>query len=85
MNVNNDGTNVYIILDKPIPANSTNINNFSIRRLVDDPGFIIINNDPSRIEQTGTAPSFIIPKYASKKLKSNLNNIIQNLYQKNLI
>jgi hypothetical protein len=83
MNVNNDGTNVYIILDKPISSNSTNINNFSIRRLVNDAGFIMIDNNPQ--QQTGTSPSFIIPKYASKKLKSNLNNIIQNLYQKNLI
>jgi hypothetical protein len=51
--------------------------------LVNDAGFIMIDNNPQ--QQTGTAPSFIIPKYASKKLKSNLNNIIQNLYQKNLI
>ena len=83
MSVSNDGTNVYITLDKPIPANSTNINYFSIRRLVDDAGFIMIDNNPQ--QQTGRAPSFIIPKYASPTLKNNLNNIIQNLYQKNLL
>ena len=83
MSINNNGTNVYITLDKPIPANSTNINYFSIRRLVDDAGFIMINNNPQ--DKTGTSSSFIIPKYASPTLKNNLNNIIQNLYQKNLI
>jgi hypothetical protein len=83
MSVNNDGTNVYITLDKPIPANSTNVNYFSIRRLVDDAGFIMIDNNPQ--QQTGRAPSFIIPKYPSPSLKKNLNNIIQNLYQKNLL
>jgi hypothetical protein len=83
MSVNNDGTNVYITLNKPIPANSTNVNYFSIRRLVDDAGFIMIDNNPQ--QQTGRAPSFIIPKYPSPSLKKNLNNIIQNLYQKNLL
>jgi hypothetical protein len=83
MNITNGSNNVYITLDKPNSSISTNINNFSIRRLVNDAGFIMIDNNPQ--QQTGTAPSFIIPKYASKKLKSNLNNIIQNLYQKNLI
>jgi hypothetical protein len=51
--------------------------------LVDDAGFIMIDNNPQ--QQTGRAPSFIIPKYASPTLKNNLNNIIQNLYQKNLL
>ena len=60
-----------------------NLNNFSIRRLVDSTGFIILNNNP--ISQTGISPSFIIPKYPSDKLKNNLDNIIQNLYQKNLL
>jgi hypothetical protein len=83
MNITSGSNNVYITLDKPNSSISTNINNFSIRRLVNDAGFIMIDNNPQ--QQTGTAPSFIIPKYASKKLKSNLNNIIQNLYQKNLI
>ena len=70
-------------LDRNISTTSTNINNFSIRRLVDSTGFIILNNNP--ISQTGISPSFIIPKYPSDKLKNNLDNIIQNLYQKNLI
>jgi hypothetical protein len=83
MNFNNDGNNIYITLDKPIPPNSTNINYFLIRRLVDDAGFIMIDNNPQ--QQTGRAPSFIIPKYTSPTLKNNLNNIIQNLYQKNLL
>jgi len=75
---------ICFILDREIQT-GTNINDFSIRRLVDDPGFIIINNDPLNVSQTGKAPSFIIPKYASETLKKNLDNIIQNLYQKNLI
>jgi hypothetical protein len=69
-------------LDRDVQT-GTNLDDFSIRRLVDDPGFIIINNVPQ--QQMGSAPSFIIPKYASNTLKDNLDNIIQNLYQKNLI
>lgn len=72
---------VYYLLGIPIP--NINLNNFTIRRLVDNVGFIIVNNNPQY--QTGTTPSFIIPKYASKKLRDNLDNIIQNLYQKNLL
>jgi hypothetical protein len=75
---------ICFVLDREIQT-GTNVNDFTIRRLVDDPGFIIINNDPLNVSQTGKAPSFIIPKYASKALKKNLNDIIQNLYQKNLI
>ena len=78
----NVGTFVYLKLDRIIDS-SINVNDFVIRRLVDDSGFIIVNNNPQ--EQTGITPSFIIPKYASKTLKNNLDNIIQNLYQKNLI
>jgi hypothetical protein len=73
---------LYVYLDRPI-VNGTDITNFSIRRLVDDAGFIMIDNNPQ--QQTGRAPSFIIPKYPSPSLKKNLNNIIQNLYQKNLL
>jgi hypothetical protein len=75
---------ICFVLDREIQT-GTNINDFTIRRLVDDPGFIIINNDPLNVSQTGKAPSCIIPKYASETLKKNLNDIIQNLYQKNLI
>jgi hypothetical protein len=80
-NINNPSLQIF--LDRSIPFGS--YFTWSIRRLVDDPGFIIINNDPENISQTGLAPSFIIPKYASKTLKNNLNDIIQNLSAKNLI
>ena len=78
-------SSVYLItLDRPVNQ-GVNVDYFVIRRLVDDPGFIIINNDPEDISQTGLAPSFIIPKYPTQTLKNNLDNIIQNLSAKNLI
>ena len=91
MNVRYENGYIYLTLDKNIPTTiilglylpQINIDNFSIRRLVNDIGFIMINNNPQ--QQTGISPSFIIPKYPSDKLKNNLDNIIQNLYQKNLL
>jgi hypothetical protein len=77
------GYEMYLFLDKPINNLDLGLGSFSIRRLVDDAGFIMIDNNPQ--QQTGRAPSFIIPKYPSPTLKNNLNNIIQNLYQKNLL
>lgn len=77
-------SNLYVTLDTPIQLDSfTDIQYFVIRRLVDDPGFIIINNNPSRLPSPG--PAFIIPKYPSEKLKNNLPQIIENLSSKGLI
>jgi hypothetical protein len=73
---------LYVYLDRSV-TDGTDITNFSIRRLVSDPGFIIINNIPKT--QTGVSPAFIIPKYMSPTLKNNLSNIIADLSSKNLI
>jgi hypothetical protein len=78
MSVNISTGTLYLYLNKPI-ANRTDITNFSIRRLADNPGFIILNTP--NIE----GPGFIIPKYMSPTLKTNLNNIISDLSSKGLI
>jgi hypothetical protein len=78
MSVNISTGILYLYLNKPI-ANGTDITNFSIRRLADNPGFIILNTP--NIE----GPGFIIPKYMSPTLKTNLNNIISDLSSKGLI
>jgi len=68
---------LYLYLDRT--PQGQNLNYFSIRRLVDDPGFVILNTTNT------SGPGFIIPKYLSPEIKTNLNNIIQNLSAKSLI
>jgi hypothetical protein len=69
--------NLWVQLDK----NPSNIdpNYFVIRRLTDDPGFIMINTQDSQ------GPGFILPKYPSSTLKENFSNIVQDLASKNLL
>ena len=69
---------LYVYLDNSIQT-GLNVNDFSIRRLVDDPGFVILNTPNT------SGPGFIIPKYMSPTLKKNLPNIIANLSSKGLI
>ena len=92
MDVRYENGYIYLTLNENIPISTfiigtylpqININDFSIRRLVDDPGFIIINNNPQ--QQTGKAPSFILPKYPTPTLKKNFSNIIKDLASKNLL
>ena len=79
----NPSTNLlYLTLNSPVPS-GLNLNDFSIRRLVPDPGFIIVNNVP--ISQTGPSPVFITPKYPTPALKANMNKIITDLSSKGLI
>ena len=73
---------LFIYLDRT--PQGQNLNYFAIRRLVSDPGYIILNNNPVK-SQPGLAPSFILPKYMSSTLKTNLSNIISNLSSKGLI
>jgi hypothetical protein len=54
-------------------------NYFVIRRLTDDPGFIMLNTQYSQ------GPGFILPKYPSSTLKENFSNIVQDLASKNLL
>ena len=74
--------NLYLHLDRT--PQGQDLDYFSIRRLVSDPGFIIINNNPI-VSQPGLSPSFILPKYMSPTLKKNLPNIIADLSSKLLI
>ena len=69
---------LYLTLDSPIPS-GLNINDFSIRRLIDDPGFIIVDT------QNSQGPGFILPKYPTPTLKKNFSNIVQDLASKNLL
>jgi hypothetical protein len=73
---------LYLYLDRT--PQGQNLNYFAIRRLVSDPGYIILNNNPVK-SQPGLAPSFILPKYMSPTLKNNLPNIISSLSSKFLI
>ena len=73
---------LFLYLDRT--PQGQNLNYFAIRRLVSDPGYIILNNNPSKNIQ-GKAPAFVLPKYMSPTLKNNLPNIISNLSSKLLI
>jgi hypothetical protein len=72
---------LFIYLDRT--PQGQNLDYFAIRRLVTDPGFIILNNNPVK-SKPGLAPAFILPKYMSPTLKNNLSNIISNLTAKGL-
>jgi hypothetical protein len=72
---------LFLHLDRA--PDGQNLDYFSIKRLVDDPGFIILDNNPT--QQPGTAPAFIIPKYLSPTLKDNLSGIIADLSSKRLL
>jgi hypothetical protein len=69
--------NLWIQFDKD-PSN-VDPNYFVIRRLTDDPGFIMLNTQDSQ------GPGFILPKYPSSTLKENFSDIVQNLASKNLL
>ena len=68
---------LYLHLDR-IPQGQ-NLDYFAIRRLVNNPGFVILDSPNTE------GPGFIIPKYMSPTLKTNLNNIISDLSSKGLI
>jgi len=70
-------SSLCLFLDKT--PQSENINYFVIRRLVDNPGFVILNTT------LADGPGFIIPKYPTKTLKENLPSIIENLSRNYLI
>lgn len=71
------GSNLCLHLDRTPQGN--NLDYFAIRRLIDDPGFVIINTPTSQ------GPGFILPKYPSPTLKENFSNIVQDLASKNLL
>ena len=56
-----------------------NLDYFAIRRLIDDPGFIMLNTQDSQ------GPGFILPKFPTPTLKKNFSNIVQDLASKNLL
>jgi hypothetical protein len=72
-----------------IVEGDVDVNYFTIRRLVDDPSFIIVNN----MDQAGTilpntpikGPGFVIPKYPTSTLENNIPKIITKLSSEGLI
>ena len=70
---------LYVYLATPIDKSKLDINYFSIRRFVDDVGFIMINGDG------GDTDGFIFPKYPSTTLKNNLSKIQKDLITSGLI
>ena len=68
-----------------------NLDYFTIRRLVEEPSFIIVNNNVKgninspKSDIQIQAPGFIIPTYTSEALKNNLPTIISKLSTEGLI
>jgi hypothetical protein len=79
VNLSSTDEKLYVTLTEPVDSTKIDINYFSIRRYIDDIGFIMINGDG------GNNPCFVFPKYPSEKLKNNLSRIIEDLTQKGLI
>ena len=70
---------LYLTLNSDIP-NGTELNSFLIRRLVDDPSFVMLKG-------TGlpNTTGFMTPEFVTQGIKDNFPNIIENLSAKNLI
>jgi hypothetical protein len=76
-----DSGSLYLTLDRNI-ENGTNVNSFLIRRLVDDPSFILLNDITAANINGG---GFMIPQYISPTLKKEIPNIIKKLNSESLI
>jgi hypothetical protein len=70
-----------LILDRPIPIN-TDLDNFLIRRYVEDPSIIILNTSK---DAGGTSTGILKPQYISPVLDSKIDSIISDLKSKNII
>jgi hypothetical protein len=72
---------LLVILDKPITG-SVDLDQFLIRRYVDDPSAIIFEGlKPT----TGTSPYLVKPEYVTPSLNKNLDTFITDLTQKGLL
>jgi hypothetical protein len=72
---------LFVFLDKPITG-SVDLDQFLIRRYVDDPSAIIFEGlKPT----TGTSPYLVKPEYVTPSLNKNLDSFITDLTQKGLI
>ena len=72
---------VYVTLNKALHP-SINIEQFTVRRFVDDPTSLITNQKKLAGD---TSPAFILPKYTAPDLNDNLDAIIKDLVGQNLI
>jgi len=72
---------IAVQLDKPV-FSGTNLNQFVIRRYVNDPGQVIMSGyKPAGIQD----PYLIKPEFMSKKLEDNIDKYIKDLTEKGLI
>ena len=72
---------LFVILDKPITG-SVDLDQFLIRRYVDDPSAIIFEGlKPTN----GTSPYLVKPEYVTPSLNKNLDSFITDLTQKGLL
>jgi hypothetical protein len=76
-----DSGSLFLTLDRNVDI-GTNVNSFLIRRLVDDPSFIILDDIAASNVNGG---GFLIPQYISPNLKEKLPFIIKKLSTENLI
>jgi len=72
---------IYVTLNKPLNP-SLNINQFTVRRFVDDTTSLITNQKKLAGD---TSPAFILPEYTAPDLNDNLDAIIKDLVGRNLI
>ena len=81
------GSKLLVEVDNPIPSGSNtalggiNLDEFLIRRYVDDPSGLVIEGE----KPIGAGPYIIKPQHVSQKLSTNLSNYIQNLKESGTI
>lgn len=76
-----DSGSLFLTLDRDVD-NGTNVDSFLIRRLVDDPSFIILDDIAASNVNGG---GFLIPQYISPSMREKLPSIIKKLSTENLI
>jgi len=79
-------TSLSVILDKEVDA-TTDTDFFLIRRLATNPGFVILNEQkPYGFPvSASSSPGIVSPQYRVDALKTNPDDIITSLIEKNLI
>ena len=81
------GSHLIVEVDKPVISGSNtalggiNLDQFLIRRYVDDPSGLILNGS----KPIGSGPFIIKPAHISKDLSENISTYIENLKEKGLI
>jgi hypothetical protein len=75
-------SSINVELDKPISGSNINVNQFLVRRYIEDGSIIIFESTNG---YTGDGALFARPKYVTDELNTNINTLLAKLSNNNLI